>query len=113
MSPRRGPVLNNALRVFPRMSRTARAERVRNGAIDLSQAGAELKFKIDPVTGKTYRLAADRFRVDELLGQTMSSFLVALLLTIQPVLERNAMHMPWHASSHVIGTGKVPSKTEL
>lgn len=24
---------------------------MKNGAIDLSQAGAELKFKIDPITG--------------------------------------------------------------
>lgn len=37
--------------LFP-LSRTARGERVKNGAIDLSQAGAELKFKIDPITGE-------------------------------------------------------------
>lgn len=28
-----------------------RKERTRNGAVDLTQAGAELKFKIDPATG--------------------------------------------------------------
>lgn len=33
------------------MIRTSRAQRVKNGAIDLSQTGAELKFKIDPVAG--------------------------------------------------------------
>lgn len=32
--------------------RTLRKERVENGAIDLSQEGAELKFKIDPDTGE-------------------------------------------------------------
>ena len=32
-----------------------RKERAKNGAIDLSQAGAELKFKVDPATGKIDR----------------------------------------------------------
>ncbi|CAM9323899.1 unnamed protein product [Ectocarpus sp. 12 AP-2014] len=52
------PGLAHDLRLLTRFaSRTARAERVRNGAIDLSQAGAELKFKIDPVTGTPLAVA--------------------------------------------------------
>lgn len=34
--------------------RTTRKERTENGAIDLSQTGAELKFKIDPVSGELF-----------------------------------------------------------
>lgn len=34
------------------VDRTLRKRRVENGAIDLSQEGAELKFKIDPDTGE-------------------------------------------------------------
>ncbi|CAM9652144.1 unnamed protein product [Ectocarpus fasciculatus] len=51
------PGLADDLRLLTRFARTARAERVRNGAIDLSQAGAELKFKIDPVTGTPLAVA--------------------------------------------------------
>ncbi|CAM9283256.1 unnamed protein product, partial [Ectocarpus sp. 12 AP-2014] len=51
------PGLAHDLRLLTRFARTARAERVRNGAIDLSQAGAELKFKIDPVTGTPLAVA--------------------------------------------------------
>lgn len=33
------------------LCRSTRKERTKNGALDLSNAGAELKFKIDPASG--------------------------------------------------------------
>lgn len=37
---------------------------MKNGAIDLSQAGAELKFKIDPITGEAKFFSAVFLFVD-------------------------------------------------
>ncbi|CAM9697488.1 unnamed protein product [Pylaiella littoralis] len=80
------PGLAHDLRLLTRVaSRTSRAERVKNGAIDLSQTGAELKFKIDPITGTPLAVAG---KEDSEIHHTIAELMILANSAVAEKIQR-------------------------
>ncbi|CAM9312557.1 unnamed protein product, partial [Scytosiphon promiscuus] len=79
------PGLTHDLRLLTRFARTARAARVKNGAIDLSQAGAELKFKIDPITGTPLAVAG---KEDSEIHHTIAELMILANAAVAEKIQR-------------------------